>query len=304
MMNESQIENALRQAPRPVPPNTLKKRLLNEVTLTNSPQGHRSTACQPPTVGWFRRWWPVLAPSAGCLACAVVITAQQLEINELQRAIQTLSPTVPSVGVENPSPDAKPAATPARTSGASTNQAEEVERLKAKVSQLDSEIRPLEQMRLENDRLRAQLAVPPADSLTPEEMAALAQARERAESIQCVNNLQQLGLASKLWAIDNNDYFPSAVLLMTNEMSTPKILACPGDSAHPAATDWKSFGSGNSSYDYLGASATDAEPNRVIFRCPTHGSVTLADGSVQMGIAKSHPERLVNREGKLFLLER
>ena len=42
------------------------------------------------------------------------------------------------------------------------------------------------------------------------------------------------------------------------------------------------------------------EPDRVLLRCPIHGSIGLADGSVQMGVAKAHPECLVQRDGKLY----
>jgi len=55
------------------------------------------------------------------------------------------------------------------------------------------------------------------------------------------------------------------------------------------------------SYEFLAASGTDTEPQRVMFRCPIHGNVTLCDGSVQRGIAKTHPERFIERDGKLFL---
>ncbi len=65
--------------------------------------------------------------------------------------------------------------------------------------------------------------------------------------LSCVNNLKQVGLAFKVWALDNNDHFPMQVgvtnggtmelvnagnvwphfLVMSNELSTPKILFCP-----------------------------------------------------------------------------
>jgi len=37
-----------------------------------------------------------------------------------------------------------------------------------------------------------------------------------------------------------------------------------------------------------------------MFRCPIHGSVCLLDGSVQMEVAKKHPEQIVQRDGKLY----
>jgi len=303
MMTEPEIEQALRQAPQPAAPAGLKQRLLNQVSLKSPARASQAVTVRPIQGGWLRRWWPVLVPAAGCAACAVVITAQQLQIHDLQHSIQVLTTTGSKSNPDQIIP-ATPLPKPGAAPAAGANQDQEIEHLKATVRQLGDEIRPLEQMRLENDRLRAQLAAPPTGRLTVEETEALDQARERAQSIQCVNNLKQLGLACKIWAIDHQDTFPSEVLLMTNEISTPKVLACPGDAAHPAVSDWKSFTASSGSYEFLGATGSDAEPTRVIFRCPIHGSVTLADGSVQMGIAKKHPERLVNRDGKLFLLER
>ena len=39
---------------------------------------------------------------------------------------------------------------------------------------------------------------------------------------------------------------------------------------------------------------------RVLFICPVHGTVCLCDGSVQMGVFKTHPDWFVRREGKLY----
>jgi hypothetical protein len=87
---------------------------------------------------------------------------------------------------------------------------------------------------------------------------------------------------------------------MTNEMSTPKILFCPADTGRQAAANWSTFASGNCSYEYLAPSAPDTEPTRVMFRCPIHGSLGLCDGSVQMGVGKTHPEWVIQRDGKLY----
>ena len=77
--------------------------------------------------------------------------------------------------------------------------------------------------------------------------------------ISCVNNLKQVGLAFRQWALDNNDKFPMQVsatnggtmefvgsgnvyvhfLVMSNELNTPKVLFCPQESRplrQPAVT--------------------------------------------------------------------
>src|SRR5208282_4626915 len=130
--------------------------------------------------------------------------------------------------------------------------------------------------------LRQQLAKPlEVAAFTPEETAAMEKAKARAERINCVNNLKQLGLAVRIWSNDNTNVFPSDVLLMTNEMGSPKILACPSDKAHQPATDWSSCSLANVSYEFLAPSASEDEPTRVLFLCRIHGNVGLCDGSVQ-----------------------
>ena len=103
-------------------------------------------------------------------------------------------------------------------------------------------------------------------------LPALARAKARAQRINCVNNLKQVGLSFRTWALDNGDLYPmrvgkgaggasdmifsggqarvvnnvqassygvfSVFLVMSNELSTPKILLCPAEyeSARQAAT--------------------------------------------------------------------
>ena len=90
-------------------------------------------------------------------------------------------------------------------------------------------------------------------------LPALARAKARAQRINCTNNLKQVGLAMRTWALDNNDQNPMRVAgaqggaseslgvrkvpgdatdhrgvnmmfgVMSNELSTPKILICPSE---------------------------------------------------------------------------
>jgi len=87
-------------------------------------------------------------------------------------------------------------------------------------------------------------------------LPALAAAKRKAQRINCVNNLKEMGLAFRVWEGDNNDNYPMAVstaaggaqqlvassantayrgsfvaayLCMSNELSTPKLLICPSD---------------------------------------------------------------------------
>src|SRR5258708_35154249 len=99
-------------------------------------------------------------------------------------------------------------------------------------------------------------------------LPALARAKARAQRINCTNNLKQIGLGMRTWALDNNDQNPMRVAgtqggaadsigvrdvsvtidkhrgvnmmfgVMSNELSTPKILICPSeyDNRGPAST--------------------------------------------------------------------
>jgi prepilin-type N-terminal cleavage/methylation domain-containing protein len=87
-------------------------------------------------------------------------------------------------------------------------------------------------------------------------LPALARAKARAQRASCANNLKELGIAFKTWGLDNNDSYPMTVPsasggppnatqiqggaymylyqifgVMSNEVSTAKLLACPTDSA-------------------------------------------------------------------------
>jgi len=116
-------------------------------------------------------------------------------------------------------------------------------------------------------------------------LPALAQAKDKAQRIKCVNNMKQIGLAARLWSTDHNGKFPPDFTSMSNELVGPNILVCPGDSSKTIAMSWTQLGPENVSYEYLEPEYDEksAQPPTVVFECPIHGNVGLGDGSVQQG---------------------
>jgi prepilin-type N-terminal cleavage/methylation domain-containing protein len=131
-------------------------------------------------------------------------------------------------------------------------------------------------------------------------LPALAKAKAKAQRISCVNNMKQVGLAFRIWTGDNEDRTPMQLTLaqggasdyvkssaaaptqyqpwrafqvMSNELSTPKVLSCPSDD-RTAATNFTAtvapgnlangdFNGNRVSY-FLGGNAMDTDPNMVL----------------------------------------
>jgi len=104
------------------------------------------------------------------------------------------------------------------------------------------------------------------------------------QRINCISNLKQIGIAYRLWEEDNNGKYPMAVSVtnggamelvatgnvaacfqvMSNELSTPKILICPQDAkAILAANFGEGFNNRNVSY-FVGLDVTN-EANPQMF---------------------------------------
>lgn len=146
-------------------------------------------------------------------------------------------------------------------------------------------------------------------ALGPQLMAILSEsALKRAQSINCVNNLKQIGLAFMVWAVDNQDRFPFQVStnkggtlercsragdgsdgaayfhfqVMSNELTTPKLLVCPADAGKKAALNFLTLETANVSYVVFSSpEVAEEHPEEVLGRCPVHGHVLRCDGSVQ-----------------------
>lgn len=295
---ESQIEELLRHAPRPSAPAGLKEKLTGQIELPPTATASFNGASPLRPLSWWQRWWPALAPATASLAFAAVIVVQQNEIATLKATVRDLNATLSTA--TNSAPVKIQPTSPESVVPTATTEADEIARLQKRVATLTTEIGQLESVQKANEGLRTQLATP--SGLSQPELDALAEAKAKAQSIVCVNNLKQIGLAVRLWGMDNDDVNPPNFLSMSNELNTPKVLFCPGYTNHVPAKTWAEFATTSSTYEFVAAGATNAdmEPQRISARCLLHNNIGLCDGSVQM-VSKQRPEFIVERDGKLYL---
>ena len=123
-------------------------------------------------------------------------------------------------------------------------------------------------------------------------LPALAAAKRKAQRISCVNNIKQDGISIRIWEGDNSDKYPQAVTtangggqdfvanagvpkatlnggdmanfwsVMSNQLSTPKVLACPSDK-HTATNAFPVVSDQALSY-FLGYDAVESSPQMIL----------------------------------------
>jgi competence protein ComGC len=99
-------------------------------------------------------------------------------------------------------------------------------------------------------------------------LPALRKPQRRASQINCINNVKQVVLSSRMWANDHEDRMPAQVptyeggakefvgvgkaflqfQVMSNELSTPKILLCTEEKRRTWATNFSNLSDSNISF--------------------------------------------------------
>jgi type II secretory pathway pseudopilin PulG len=152
--------------------------------------------------------------------------------------------------------------------------------------------------------------------------------RRHSHPPNCTNNLKQIGLAFQQWALDNGDRYPMRVplaaggtmeliggsnvfphfLVMSNELNTPMVLACPEDKTRKITKMFTTnFSDANISY-FVGADAKDTMPqmflagdcNFKISGKPVPSGIVQLGTNCPVGWTKS---RHKGPEGKVALVD-
>ena len=132
--------------------------------------------------------------------------------------------------------------------------------------------------------------------------------KQRVRRIQCTDNLKQLSLSFRTWAINGaNDFSSQAstnreaalgrltngqafrcIQVMSNELGTPKILVCPADTRVPAKDFGRGLSNANLSY-FVNPDAEESYPQMLLY-----GDRNLTNGlPLQDGILVLTPNRPV-----------
>lgn len=107
--------------------------------------------------------------------------------------------------------------------------------------------------------------------------------KAKAKQISCLNNLKQIMLAEQMWTSIHSNKYPMDITVtnhgvielaanpdawrifqvMSNELSTPKLLFCPANVSGPARDFGPGFNRTNISY-FINLDAADADPQVIV----------------------------------------
>ncbi len=274
------LETLLRSAPAPKPPAELV------ATLRTGIPHSSNAALERVRPSFWHRWWPVLIPGSALMALAAVVVIQDLELR--QAAHDSERSAIPVVETNSLSTQRTPTDSGPVDGDGTNSPSAELNRLRLRV--LDLEARLADARAAAGDPRQLEAELKSLWEGLPDDVRQAFQAKRRADSIRCVNNLKQLGLAVRIFATDNEGDFPPDLKSILTYNSASIIFLCPEDFGKPVSTveELRALPpeqvTSYSSYEYLapGPGKFETDPQRVMLRCPFHGHVALCDGSVQM----------------------
>ena len=115
-------------------------------------------------------------------------------------------------------------------------------------------------------------------------LSALPRKHDWRRGLNCEFNLRQVGVAFRIWEGDHNDKYPMGASItnggmmelaatgnaaaifqvMSNELSTPKIVLCPQDLSRDYATNFTSDFTKNRISYFVGLDATESDPQSIL----------------------------------------
>jgi hypothetical protein len=285
-MNDTMIEEILRKAPRPKMPAGLTERLKANIALPQPELGGTRRGDWRP---FLKRWTPALSFGAFLLGCLIAIAVQSNVLSELRRENETLRVTTQNLEqLRQENARYQQLSAEAQQLEQLRKDNAELQRLRAETAQLREQLQELAHLRAENQRLLAQRqAAQAAAAAQLGEEDPIGMAKEKAKRVQCVSHMKQIVLAARIWSNKQPDRglkeaVPVDFLTMQNELNSPKILTCPGETNRPVSRAWSEFS--GSSYVILSPGVDESRPEIVYLHCPLHNNVGLVDGSVsQLG---------------------
>ena len=107
-------------------------------------------------------------------------------------------------------------------------------------------------------------------------LPALSRAKAKAQRISGINNLKQVGLAARTWALDNSNALPPSFEAMMNELSTDKITYDPNTGQR---------------YVYVGAGKSADNPEAIVAYSPSDMNGRSAPADAGSRRSTSTPNR-------------
>lgn len=135
-------------------------------------------------------------------------------------------------------------------------------------------------------------------------VTAIPKSKARAQRIFCINNLMQIGLATRVWEGDHTNTYPKDLpamnggtmefvsgpnafrhfMVMSNELNAPLVLICPAESDRNRfpATNFVHLSNSNLSY-FVGLDVNETDPQGILFgdRNLTNGTA-MKSGVLQL----------------------